>query len=147
MKPRPHRQAKVKRLPSGQHHAEGLICTISFNHMTLGQGTVVIPTYPHATEEETAAWRGDDMSLVPALKRQIQDSVSQPLKLRPPSACSIKLLGPEPNSNMHACVYTRHKCVLRTREARAQLGTAGLSKSACPLPPSPAGPQATYGSI
>lgn len=52
------------------------------SHLTVqqhwGQGAVFISIYPHATEEEMEAQIGDDMSLVPAFKKQTMDSISHP---------------------------------------------------------------------
>lgn len=63
-----------------------------------------------------------------------------------------QLLQPDPDPSVRTCGHTHGKPVLHTekpepeRVAGPEPGTAGVPESARLLPPSPAGPQATYSS-
>lgn len=115
------------------------------------QGAVFIPVDPHATDKTEAKGRDDTCHRLLLLRdrARIPFHTCQDCDLHP---MLCQALQPDPHPSVRTDGHAQCTHVLCTQEPESERvpepepGTARVSGSACLLPPSPTGPQATYGS-
>lgn len=119
--------APGQRLSSSYHVASTMLSAVyALSHIMVRQrwGHCVYPYL--STRYSRRNWHREVMTcrwpLLLRDKPEIQSHNARDYDLHP-SPCSAKLLCPDPNSDVHICVHTQHKCVLSNKEAGTRKGT------------------------